>query len=332
MFAGLSGVFVAILQAFTAFWFPTAVVLYTQAAPQVSLQATVSVAPVSVAPISVVPMSVPSLAITPESVIQGEPFLITIDGIASTSMVKKVVLSRVSRAAGVLAHVQISTLPVFIFESKVRALGAADLHQITGTYDVTATLNDGTILQQKIVILPRPQYVTTFTIPATLGGDTATSEAMLVSSLADESKILKSLPSAIGPLWTLPFIFPVANPIVTDVYGYDRQTGAYSIAHKGTDFRAPIGTPVYAANDGIVRLVYYFRDYGNTVVVDHGEGLMTLYMHLSKSNVAVDDVVKRGQVIALSGATGDALGPHLHLSVWIGKISIDPMKFLELMK
>ncbi len=123
---------------------------------------------------------------------------------------------------------------------------------------------------------------------------------------------------------------PVKNPIITDTYGYSRQTGAYSIAHKGTDFRAVEGTPVYAMNDGIVRLKKEFRDYGNTLVVDHGGGLQTLYLHLSKFVVNEGEWVSKGKLIAYSGSTGYTEGAHLHISVKIGTYSIDPMKFLEL--
>ena len=171
------------------------------------------------ATLSPLPVLVPALVIDPTSVIQGEPFLITIDGVTSTSTIKKVILSTLTGTSAVV-------LPVFLFESKVRALGAADLHQKPATYEVTATLSDGMVLHQKIVIAIRPQVVTAFTIPSTLGGDTAASESALVSSLAAESVLLKNLPTAPEQLWTLPFIFPVANPIVTDVYGYDRHCQA----------------------------------------------------------------------------------------------------------
>jgi murein DD-endopeptidase MepM/ murein hydrolase activator NlpD len=72
----------------------------------------------------------------------------------------------------------------------------------------------------------------------------------------------------------------------------------------------------------------YFE--GNCVVIDHGQGLLTLYFHLSEFKVKEGDAVKRGQVIGLSGGTGRATGPHLHVSVrWQG-ISLDPARLLEL--
>ena len=85
-------------------------------------------------------------------------------------------------------------------------------------------------------------------------------------------------------------------------------------------------------NRGIVRLAKHFRDYGNTVIIDHGLGLMTFYMHLSKIQVNVGELVRQGHMIGLSGQTGYAAQPHLHLTVRINDVSIDPIKFMALFK
>jgi murein DD-endopeptidase MepM/ murein hydrolase activator NlpD len=103
-----------------------------------------------------------------------------------------------------------------------------------------------------------------------------------------------------------------------------------SIAHKGTDFRATEGTEVMSINKGIVRLAKEFPVSGNTIVIDHGLGLSSIYMHLSKIQVKENDIVEAGQIIGLSGQTGNVLGAHLHLSIKIGGISIDPIKFLKI--
>ena len=142
--------------------------------------------------------------------------------------------------------------------------------------------------------------------------------------------MLASLKTGNKAFWTRPFRMPLSNPIVTDSYGYVRQTGAYSILHKGVDFRAVVGTPVLAMNRGVVRQVHTYRDYGKTVVIDHGLGVMTFYMHLSKVEVHEGELVLPGQVIALSGMSGYAESPHLHVSVRIGGVSVDPVAFLNL--
>jgi murein DD-endopeptidase MepM/ murein hydrolase activator NlpD len=85
-------------------------------------------------------------------------------------------------------------------------------------------------------------------------------------------------------------------------------------------------------NRGVVRLSKKLNTYGNTVVVDHGLGLMTMYMHLSKREVVEGQLVLRGQEIGKSGQTGYAEMPHLHVSIRIAGISIDPMKFMDFFK
>ena len=82
-------------------------------------------------------------------------------------------------------------------------------------------------------------------------------------------------------------------------------------------------------NRGVVRLAKTFRNYGKTIVVDHGLGVMTFSMHLSKIYVGAGELVKKGQLIGLSGETGYAAKPHLHLTVRIGGISVDPVVFLD---
>ncbi len=100
--------------------------------------------------------------------------------------------------------------------------------------------------------------------------------------------------------------------------------------HQGLDYAVPTGTPVSAANAGTVLLAgdLYFE--GNCVVLDHGQGLLTLYLHLSELSVKQGERVVRGQQIGLSGGTGRATGPHLHLAVrWQG-VYLNPSTLLTL--
>jgi len=130
--------------------------------------------------------------------------------------------------------------------------------------------------------------------------------------------------------WTGKFRAPVDAP-VSDVFGTRRTfNGKVQSMHQGLDFAVPKGTPVFATNAGTVLLASPLYFEGNCVVLDHGQGLLTLYLHLSEIKVKAGERVQGGQEIGLSGGTGRATGPHLHLAVrWEG-VYLNPATLLSL--
>jgi murein DD-endopeptidase MepM/ murein hydrolase activator NlpD len=124
---------------------------------------------------------------------------------------------------------------------------------------------------------------------------------------------------------------PPVEAAVSDVFGTRRTfNGKMQSLHQGLDYAVTTGTPVAAANAGTVLLAgpLYFE--GNCVVLDHGQGLLTLYLHLSKLKVKQGERLARGQEIGLSGGTGRATGPHLHFAVrWQGTY-VNPATLLTL--
>jgi murein DD-endopeptidase MepM/ murein hydrolase activator NlpD len=130
------------------------------------------------------------------------------------------------------------------------------------------------------------------------------------------------------PLWTGAFSRPRTSRI-TSVFGTGRTfNGTVTSRHMGTDWAGAVGAPVQAMQRGVVRIVDQFHLGGNVVYVDHGSGLVTAYLHLSKQLVAVGDTVARGAIIGRVGATGRVTGPHLHIIARYGGVSVDPLSVL----
>jgi murein DD-endopeptidase MepM/ murein hydrolase activator NlpD len=131
-------------------------------------------------------------------------------------------------------------------------------------------------------------------------------------------------------MWSGSWVRPRPSRI-TSGFGRGREfNGVVQSRHMGTDFAGATGAPVRAANRGIVRLVADFYLAGKAVYVDHGEGLVTGYFHLSEATVAEGDTVSRGQRIGLVGASGRVTGPHLHWIARYGTVSVNPMGLLKI--
>jgi len=149
----------------------------------------------------------------------------------------------------------------------------------------------------------------------------------------DESKRLATVYRLITPerLWRGKFTKPVGMSGEGTGFGARRViNGQPRSPHGGSDYSAPRGTPVVAANGGRVALVADFFFPGRLVIVDHGLGLYTLYFHLDTIVVAEAQRVERGQPLGTVGATGRATGPHLHFGAQMRAARVDPATLLGL--
>ncbi len=126
------------------------------------------------------------------------------------------------------------------------------------------------------------------------------------------------------------FIKPVQGS-VTGIFGSKRILNSQpSSPHRGVDFAAPMDTPVYSPADGIVKLVakdMYLM--GNTLIIDHGLGVQSIFIHLNSIEAKESEFVKQGATIARVGKTGRATGPHLHWGISVGTIPVDPVRILK---
>ena len=129
--------------------------------------------------------------------------------------------------------------------------------------------------------------------------------------------------------WALPLHRPVPGA-VSSVFGGRRVfNGQPRSPHLGTDLRGAAGTPVETVADGTVLAAADMYFSGNTVFIDHGRGVISMYCHLSAFSVKEGDTVKRGGIIGKVGATGRGTGPHLHCGLYIGKTPVDVMPLFD---
>jgi murein DD-endopeptidase MepM/ murein hydrolase activator NlpD len=212
------------------------------------------------------------------------------------------------------------------------ALGGVAYETKPGTYDLVleAVMRDGHVLRQvQPVTVHAAKYKSSrLTVPQKY----VTPDAETLKRIEAEREIKNQafahfIPS---PEWSGNFVPPVSTE-VSEAYGTSRMfNGKLASVHRGLDFHAPMGTPVHASNAGVVVLARELFYEGNCVVIDHGLGFMTIYMHLSEFKVKEGDKVEKDQIVALSGGTGRATGPHLHMSVrWSGEY-LDPARLLAL--
>lgn len=131
------------------------------------------------------------------------------------------------------------------------------------------------------------------------------------------------------------FVWPCPSSTrITSYFGYRTPDGGYVNAnHNGIDIGAPTGTPAVAAASGVVVIARYSNSAGNWVVISHGNGLYTIYMHASKLCVTEGQYVNAGETILLVGSTGWSTGPHLHFGVGVGgytsAFTVDPLSYFQ---
>ncbi len=131
-------------------------------------------------------------------------------------------------------------------------------------------------------------------------------------------------------MWSGEFVRPRPSRITSE-FGTGRMfNGQLRSRHMGVDFDGDVGDPIRAANRGVVAVVGDFYYAGNVVYLDHGAGLVTIYMHMSAVDVEEGQIVERGEVLGKVGATGRVTGPHTHWVARYGRISVNALSLFEL--
>ncbi len=263
------------------------------------------------------------IATTPATLDNGSPFLLTVAPATKLTQIKGNWMGK----------------DLLFFRGKSQqgnetwyALAGVDVEATPGSYPLTidATAADGKPLQATIQIAVGAAKYRTGTITVAPNFVEPDAAAQKEIAAAKEIKDRIFAHSADAPEWSGDFAKPVNEPS-TDSFGTRRTfNGKLASIHRGMDFRAPSGTPVAAANSGTVVLAQKLFYEGNCVVIDHGLGFTTIYMHLSRIDVAASQKVRKGEHLGLSGATGRVTGPHLHFAArWQGAY-LDPAGLFRL--
>lgn len=212
------------------------------------------------------------------------------------------------------------------------ALGGVDVEAKPGIYDLRlqAAMPDSKSVTavRNIQVWRAPYKTERLRIPNNyVEPDAATLRVIAADKVIKDQAFARQSPA---PEWSGDFQPPVKSE-VSETFGTRRTfNGKLASVHRGLDYHAKPGTPVMASNSGEVLLAQGLFYEGNCVAIDHGQGFVTLYMHLSKIEVSEGEKVRKGQEIGLSGATGRVTGPHLHMAVrWEGAY-IDPAKLFQL--
>jgi len=212
------------------------------------------------------------------------------------------------------------------------ALAGISLETKRGAYPIqlhAETLAGEAVSFEKEIRVERQRYPRVLLkVPGRYTAPSAEEQRQIEQDKETKAEAFKTLSP--GREWKGSFAPPV-NAEISDVFGVERVfNGSVESTHQGLDFRVPSGTSVAAVNRGHIILARSLFFEGNCVVIDHGQGLLTLYLHLSKFLIKEGDDVNKGQAIGLSGGTGRATGPHLHLAVrWQG-VYLDPAVMLKL--
>jgi hypothetical protein len=189
---------------------------------------------------------------------------------------------------------------------------------------IDATLGDGRHVRQVLQVAPRAWDIQS--LPTLPRGTTPTPEFLARRKIEQERIATARAIRSGSDGWRQSFVWPVTGRI-SGVFGSQRiYAGEPGAPHSGVDVARPTGTPVAAPADGVVILAAEapFTLEGNLLMIDHGMGLNSAFLHLSRIDVRAGERVTRGQIVGAIGSTGRATGPHLHWGMMWDGVRIDP--------
>jgi len=253
------------------------------------------------------------------TLLPGETLRVEVDGLLPSARVKALIMG--------------GSFPIFaIGPNANRALIGIKLDAKPGIYELTfkalpyTELPPDTLPTQPFMIEITTKIFTTENV------NFAPEKTALMKAEHRESAIIHQANQYLSrdQQWEGLFMFPVEGPVIGE-FGIKRlRNGTIDAGfHKGVDLKADKGTPVLAANAGTVVLASIFKAHGKTVMINHGQGVMTIYLHMSALSVNLRQKVQKGQEIGKAGATGLATAPHVHFQVFVHGVPVDPKQWVQ---
>ena len=224
-------------------------------------------------------------------------------------------------------------VPFAQLAGKWETIVGIDVDTKAGEYkgEVLVTFNDGRVEKRPVTLMV--EAVKFPTTQLTVDDQYVELSPANLQRSNRETKELNAIYAKMTPeiLWTKPFRTPIPGQTKGSNFGHRRVfNGQPRAPHAGSDLKASTGTPIHATNRGRVVLAKNLFFTGNTVILDHGLGIYTIYAHLSRIDVKVAEIVGEGQLLGLAGATGRVTGPHLHWAARIQGARVDPFALLSI--
>ncbi len=285
--------------------------------------------PLRVLPVDVTPVATSSIFISSRRLEQGDTFLVRTENLPRLASARRREAGK-PPVSGTFAGKEL----VF-FSSKdgnmQTAIFGIDVKSVPGTRELVLRFEGGEEVRERIEIAERKFPITVLEVTEELAAKGYTPKNIAEALTEEEGPNIVKITSVFTPeaFFEAGFEAPLERIEIAGEFGNIRKSGETSVRHLGTDLEAALGTSVHAVNDGLVAYVGESVNYGKVLILDHGLGIYSLYLHLSEFKVAQSVEVKRGEVIALSGSTGYSISPHLHFSVKLNGANVDPLRFIE---
>lgn len=205
----------------------------------------------------------------------------------------------------------------------LQALLPVSVYEKPGVYPLSVYNAAGTLIKTLNVTIQDGRYKTqNVSVSKSTAG---------LQPLPGELEAIQALKDSVSPVryWEEPFLSPTVD-CQNSPFGVKRYHNGVSIGdyHKGVDLRSPAGRPIRATAAGVVKIATMYRLHGGTVGLDHGQGVGSIYIHMSKLAVKPGEMVKKGQTIGYVGSTGFASGPHLHWGLYASGLPVNPNQWV----